>query len=50
MADTDDTGAAVDEGDDRATTEVGSCGTEVGNDRAMAEVVVREDGGAMVEV
>ncbi len=50
MADNDDTRAAVDEGDDRATTEVGSCGANVGKGRAMAEVTVMEDGGSMAEV
>ncbi len=50
MANNDDTRTAVDEGNDRATTEFSSCGTEVGEGRAMAEVVVGEDGGTMVEV
>ncbi len=50
MADNDDTRAAFDEGNDRATTEVGSCGAKVGKGRAMSEVEVRQDGGAIVEV
>ncbi len=50
MANNDNTQSAVDEGGDRAKTDVGSCGAEVGKGRAMAEVVVREDSRAMVEV
>ncbi len=50
MANNDDTRAAVDEGDDRATTEVSSYGTKDGKGRAMTEVAVGEDDGAMVEV
>ena len=46
MSDNDDTRAVVDEGDDRATTEVGSCGAKADKGRAMAEVVVGEDGGS----
>ncbi len=50
MADNNDTRAAVNKGNDRAMTEVGSCGAKVGKGRAMAEVAVGEDGRAMVKV
>ncbi len=49
MDDNDDTQAAVYEGNDMVTTEVGSCGAKVRKVRATAEVMVREDVGAMVK-
>ncbi len=44
MSNNDDSRAVVKEGDDRATTEVGSCVAEFSKGKVMSEVAVGEDG------